>query len=59
MEKARLVIEEVPGRGKCAACGASVPMEDFIGVCPCAAGALLDLEAGDELLIVDIELEDG
>ena len=56
---ARLVIEDVPGRGECTVCGAVSPMEDFIGACGCEAGAPLKVVAGEELLIVDIELEDG
>lgn len=56
---ARLVIEEVPGRGECATCGASVPLADLVGTCPtCEPRAPLRVVAGEELLVVDIELEE-
>lgn len=59
LEGARLVIEDVPGRGECTVCGASAPMDDFVALCACEAGAPLKVVAGEEMQLVDIELEDG
>lgn len=56
---ARLVIDEVPGRAQCGACGATVPVKELVAHCSCGERAPLKVVAGEELLIVDIELEDG
>ncbi|WP_437875287.1 hydrogenase maturation nickel metallochaperone HypA [Sorangium sp. So ce513] len=56
---ARLVVDEVPGRGECASCGEGVALEHLVAVCPCERRAPLRIVAGEELLLVDIELEDG
>ena len=58
LEGARLVIEDVAGRGECGVCGASLPMTDFVEMCGCGASAPLKVVAGEEMQIVDIELED-
>jgi hydrogenase nickel incorporation protein HypA/HybF len=55
---ARLVIDEVPGRAECLACAKTVELEHLIAVCPCPERAPLKIVSGEELLVVDIELED-
>ena len=59
LEGARLVIERVEGRGECPACGASAPMKALVCVCSCEARPPLRIVSGEELLVVDVELEDG
>ena len=50
-----LEIIETPGRGRCRACGAEVPLERPFGRCECGN---TDLEwlAGDELRVKEVEL---
>jgi hydrogenase nickel incorporation protein HypA/HybF len=57
LEGAKLVIEDVPARGRCRACGAETVMEQF--PLQCARCEALDLEvvAGEELLVDSLELE--
>ena len=54
-EGARLEIVEVPGRGRCRACGSDVVLERPFGRCGCG-GTDLEWLAGEELRIRDIEL---
>lgn len=54
-EGARLEIVEVPGRGRCRACGADVALERPFGRCGCG-GTDLDWLAGDELRVKEIEV---
>jgi hydrogenase nickel incorporation protein HypA/HybF len=52
---ARLEIVEVPGRGRCRACGAEVELERPYGICACGNS---DLEwlSGEELRIKELEV---
>ena len=54
-EGARLEIVEVPGRGRCRACGSDVVLDRPFGRCGCGS---TDLEwlAGEELRVRDVEL---
>ncbi|MBA3542375.1 MAG: hydrogenase maturation nickel metallochaperone HypA [Deltaproteobacteria bacterium] len=52
---ARLEIIEIPGRGKCRACGAEVVMIDPLGECGCG-GLELDWMAGTQLTIRELEV---
>ena len=54
-EGARLEIVEVPGRGRCRACGSDVVLERPFGRCGCG-GTDLEWLAGEELRIRDVEL---
>lgn len=54
-EGACLDIVEVPGRGRCRACGADVVLESPFGRCGCG-GTDLEWLAGEELRIRDVEL---
>ena len=54
-EGARLEIVEVPGRGRCRACGLDVVLERPFGRCGCG-GTDLEWLAGEELRIRDVEL---
>ena len=58
LEGAELVIEHVPARGQCRACGAETTMRDF--PLRCAACGAIDVEvvAGEELEVDALELEE-
>ena len=54
-EGARLDIVEIPGRGRCRACGAEVVLDRPFGRCACG-GTDLEWLAGDELRIREFEI---
>ena len=54
-EGAALDVIEVPGRGRCRACGAEVAMERPFAVCACG-GSDLDWLSGEELKIKTLEV---
>jgi hydrogenase nickel incorporation protein HypA/HybF len=55
LEGAALTIEEPEGLGTCRQCGKEVPLERPIALCPCPERARLDITAGEELLIKEME----
>ena len=54
---ARLEIETVPGAGWCACCRRAVPLEDRFSACPLCGNARVRMTAGDELRLVEMEVE--
>lgn len=58
LEGAQLVIEEVPARGACRACGSETTMTNFPLQCSSCGGLDLELLAGGELLVDALELEE-
>ncbi|HVY15130.1 MAG TPA: hydrogenase maturation nickel metallochaperone HypA [Rhodopila sp.] len=55
-EGAELDIETVPGTGWCPACRRSVPIAQRYDPCP-ACGSHVEMTAGDELRLVELEVE--
>ncbi len=55
---ARLVIEEVPVRGRCADCAATFEIATLSFTCPCCGGGLVELLSGRELQVVSVETEE-
>jgi hydrogenase nickel incorporation protein HypA/HybF len=53
LEGARLEIIEIPGLGRCRACGQKVSMNQLIERCPCGSADLERL-AGEELTITQM-----
>ncbi len=55
LEGATLEIDEIPGRGRCRACGAELELEPFPSPCPCGS---FDVEttSGQELRIREVEV---
>ena len=58
LEGAELVIEDVPARGRCRACDAETIMRAFPLQCSRCGGFDLELEAGEELLVDALEIEE-
>ena len=56
-EGARLEIIETPGEGHCAACGKTVAMQEQYGLCPECGSACLQVVAGNEMRVKDLEVE--
>ncbi len=56
VEGAALEIFEVAGRGRCSICGSEVVLEQPIGRCAC--GGPLDLIAGSELSVKELEVDE-
>lgn len=57
-ESARLVIDQIPVRCSCKACALEFEMERLLFVCPNCGGTKLDVLSGNELDIVELELEE-
>jgi hydrogenase nickel incorporation protein HypA/HybF len=57
LEGARLVIETVPPEGRCAECGEQFEIKDYVFLCPVCGGARVETVAGQELALVDMEVD--
>ena len=55
-EGARLAIHRTPGAGWCAACAATVPLAERFAPCPRCGARDVQLTAGDELRLRDLEV---
>ena len=58
LEGAALVIEEVPARTDCRACGATGVLEAFPASCGTCGSLDVELIGGEELLVDSLELEE-
>lgn len=56
-EGSALVIDRVPGAGWCLDCGKTVPIAERFGACPECGGYHVQMTAGDELRVREIEVE--
>lgn len=56
-EGARLEIIEIPGQAWCRACGRTVAVAERFAQCPDCGGWQLQLTAGDEMRIKELEVE--
>jgi hydrogenase nickel incorporation protein HypA/HybF len=57
LEGARLVIERVPGRGRCNGCGAEYIVSAHFDPCPRCGGYGIELLSGEELRVKELEVE--
>ncbi len=57
MAGARLEIERVAIKGRCGKCGHEFTVEEFIFICPECFSTDIDLIRGDELEVIDIDVE--
>jgi hydrogenase nickel incorporation protein HypA/HybF len=58
LEGAELSIESVPARGRCRSCAVETTMTTFPLQCEGCGGMDLELEAGEELLVDALELDE-
>lgn len=58
MEGARLITEVVPVEGICRVCGERFKIRDFVFLCPSCGGTSVETVAGQELTVVEIEVEE-
>jgi hydrogenase nickel incorporation protein HypA/HybF len=56
-EGAELEIDRVPGAGWCLDCGKTVPLAERFAACPECGGTRVQMTAGDELRVREIEVE--
>jgi hydrogenase nickel incorporation protein HypA/HybF len=56
-EGASLEIIDVPGTGRCDACGHTLEMQEPYGLCPKCGSARLQVIAGDRMRVKDLEVE--
>lgn len=57
LDGAELIIEAIPGSGHCSGCGADFPRSAYFEPCPSCAGYNVELRAGDELRVKELEVE--
>ena len=55
---ASLAIERVPARGACRDCDCAFAVSDWRFLCPNWGGAAVAMTSGDELRVVEVELDD-
>jgi hydrogenase nickel incorporation protein HypA/HybF len=54
---ATLVIERIPGAGRCLDCGKTVELTERFGACPLCGQHRVQMTAGDELRVREMEVE--
>jgi len=57
LEGARLVIEQVPGRGSCSSCGAESVLHAYYDPCTACGGYGVSIVAGEELRVKELEVD--
>ena len=57
VEGASLEIVRVPGQGRCVDCGNTVALAERFGPCPECGGFHVQMTAGDEMRVREIEVE--
>ncbi len=55
LDGARLVVEEVPIRGRCADCAAEFEIPTLFFSCPLCGSGFVDLRSGHELRVVSLD----
>jgi hydrogenase nickel incorporation protein HypA/HybF len=56
LDAARLVIDRIPGRGRCRECSAEFPIKEYYEPCPTCGGFRVELLAGEELRVKELEV---
>ncbi len=57
LQGAELIMEVVPLEARCQGCGRSFAVEEHVFACPYCDGAKIDVIAGQELSVVEIEVD--
>jgi hydrogenase nickel incorporation protein HypA/HybF len=53
----KLIIERIPGEGRCAGCNKMVPMHEMFTQCPACGNFTVESVKGQELRVTSIEVE--
>ena len=56
-EGAILTLRQVPGHGRCAACGVATACSELTAVCPACGALAFELDAGLELRVLELEID--
>lgn len=56
LEGAQLIIERIPGRGRCH-CGVESPLQNYFDPCPACGGFGLTIISGEELRVRELEVD--
>ena len=54
---ARLIVERVPGKGKCRACSAETELDPHTFACPACGALALERLEGEELRVIELEID--
>jgi hydrogenase nickel incorporation protein HypA/HybF len=57
LEGTRLVIDRIPGKGRCRECLAETLLDPYTFACPACGGYDLERLQGDELKIIELEVD--
>ncbi len=57
LDGARLIVDAIPGRGRCSECGAETALDTFTFACAACGGFALERVQGEELRITELEVE--
>ena len=49
LSETKLIIEQIPAKGKCRSCGKDLQVDDFVFLCPYCDSANIDITQGKEL----------
>jgi hydrogenase nickel incorporation protein HypA/HybF len=57
LDGARLVIERIPGKGRCRECAAEFGVKAYYQSCPACGGYGVEILSGEELRVKELEVE--
>jgi hydrogenase nickel incorporation protein HypA/HybF len=57
LEGTRLLIERIPGRGRCGACGTEAEIDPHAFACPACGAFALERLQGEELRVTEMEID--
>jgi len=57
LDGARLVIEEIPGKGECGSCHAVFPVKAYYDPCPSCGSYGVRIVSGEELRVKELDVE--
>ena len=57
LEQAELIIQRIPGRGRCRDCGTDIELDTTTFSCPACGSFALETVSGQELSIKEMEVE--
>ncbi|MDD2321213.1 MAG: hydrogenase maturation nickel metallochaperone HypA [Geobacteraceae bacterium] len=57
LEGARLIIEQIPARGRCGDCSTEFPLRSYYNSCPSCAGHRVTIISGEELRVKEMEVD--